>query len=94
MLNLSTPSAATADPRAKLTAKVELVSQQAKHPQREWAASVLPLLLARSTVQVILWNQLNDSVPHEFPHAGLFDADQQAKPTLALMRDLRKNCLM
>jgi len=93
MINLSTASAATTDPLAKSTAEIELASHQAADPQREWAASVLPLLLARSTVQVILWNQLNDGLPHEYPHAGLFDAGQQAKPALALMRDLQKSCL-
>ncbi len=94
MINLTTASATTADPQAKSTAKIELANTQVDNPQREWAASVLPLLLARNTVQVILWNQLDDGVPHEFPHAGLFDAQQQPKPTLALMRDLRKSCLM
>jgi hypothetical protein len=41
----------------------------------------------------VLWNQLSDAEPHEFPHAGLFDAKQQPKPTLQLMRDLRKSLL-
>ncbi len=94
MINLSTASSAAADPQVKSPAEFELANTQTDDPQREWAASVLPLLLARNTVQVILWNQLSDSVPHEFPNAGLFDAQQQAKPTLALMRDLRKSCLM
>ena len=94
MLNLSTASATGDDPKARGNTAIELANTQAKDPQREWAASVLPLLLARNTVQVILWNQLDDSLPHEFPHAGLFDDQQQAKPTLGLMRDLRKSCLM
>jgi len=74
MMNLSTASAATADPGAQSTAQIELANPQADDSQRAWAASVLPLLLARNSVQVILWNQLDDSGPHEFPHAGLFDA--------------------
>ena len=94
MLNLSTASASTSDPLAKSTAEIALANSQAEDPQREWAAAVLPLLLARSTVQVILWNQLSDHLPHEFPNAGLFDAQQKAKPTVALMRDLQKSCLM
>jgi len=94
MLNLSTASAASADPQAKSTTEIDLANPQADDPQREWAASVLPLLVARNSVQVILWNQLDDSVPHEFSNAGLFDAQQQAKPTLALMRELRKSCLI
>ncbi len=93
MLNISTASATGEDPKAKANAAIELANTQAKDPQREWAAAVLPLLLARNTVQVILWNQLDDSIPHEFPHAGLFDAQQQAKPTLAFMRNLNKSCL-
>ncbi len=56
-------------------------------------ASILPLLLARSTVQVVFWNQLSDKRPHEFPHSGLFDGKQQAKPLLQTMRELRKNYL-
>ena len=67
---------------------------QCHDAQCRWAAEVLPLLLSRSTVQVILWNQLSDNVPHEFPHAGLFDNTEQPKPTLQLMRDLQKTCLV
>ena len=66
---------------------------QSSAPQRERTASLLPLLLARSTVQVVLWNQLSDKPPHEFPHSGLFDGKQQAKPLLQTMRELRKNYL-
>jgi hypothetical protein len=42
---------------------------------------------------VIAFKLLADAEPHEFPHAGLFDAKQQPKPTLQLMRDLRKSLL-
>ena len=94
MINLATASAATVDPQAKANSEIELASEKSDDPQREWAGAVLPLLLARNTVQVILWNQLSDSSLHEFPHAGLFDAKEEAKPTLSLMRDLRKSCLL
>ena len=94
MVNLSTASVAADDPKARSAAEITLARTKADDPQREWAASVLPLLLARSTVQVILWNQLSDGLPHEFPNAGLFDARQQPKTTLELMRDLRKNYLL
>jgi len=95
MFHLSTASATSADALAKKDIAIDLAGGAggADNAQRDWAAEVLPLLLARSSVQVILWNQLSDSVPHEFPHAGLFDANEQAKPTLGLMRDLRKACL-
>lgn len=96
MACISTASAATRDPSAKKNIDVSLPAG-AKHgdqdPQRYWAGSVLPMLLARSAVQVVLWNQLSDAEPHEFPHAGLFDASNKPKPTLDLMRDLRKSLL-
>ena len=66
----------------------------AEHSPAARTASLLPLLLARSTVQVVLWNQLSDKRPHEFPHSGLFDGKGQAKPLLQTMRELRKNYLM
>jgi hypothetical protein len=94
MINLATASSADEDPLANSATEIELANHSADDPQRAWAESVLPLLLARNTVQVVLWNQLCDSVPHELPNAGLFDAQEQAKPTLALMRELRKNCLI
>ncbi|MEM8943555.1 MAG: endo-1,4-beta-xylanase [Planctomycetota bacterium] len=94
MLSISTASSAADDPQARLNTEIDLSQATATHPQREWAATTLPLLLARSAVQVVFWNQLTDSQPHDFPHAGIFDARNQAKPTLGLMRDLRKSCLM
>ena len=51
----------------------------------------MPLLIARTTVQIVLWNQLSDAGPHEFPHGGLFDKQNKPKPTFDLMRDLRKS---
>ena len=104
MIHLSTASDTSPDAQASKNITAELAggltqsSQDSAHTanpgatdaQCKWAAEVLPLLLARSSVQVVLWNQLSDGVPHEFPHAGLFDSAEQAKPTLQLMRDLQK----
>ena len=95
MVSLSAPSSNAADELARKGVEVNLaVGSDGVDPQRHWAGSVLPLLIARSTVQIVLWNQLSDSVPHEFPNGGLFDQNQQPKPTLDLMRDLRKSCLL
>lgn len=96
MVCLSTASNTTRDPAARKNIDVSLPAGMEgtnDDPQRHWAGSVLPMLLARSAVQVVLWNQLTDGEPHEFPHAGLFDAKHQPKPTLRLMRDLRKSLL-
>ncbi|MCG8449902.1 MAG: endo-1,4-beta-xylanase [Pirellulales bacterium] len=97
MVHMSTASSNAADPHAKKNIAVDLaggVEDASIDAQHQWAAEVMPLLLARSAVQVILWNQMSDSMPHEFPNAGLFDAKEQPKSTLELMRDLRKTCLV
>lgn len=96
MVMLSTASSKETDPAAHkgIIADLPAVADDASiDPQRHWAASVMPLLIARTSVQVVLWNQLADHKPHEFPHAGLFDAEKKGKPLLSLMRDLRKSCL-
>ncbi|MDZ4659492.1 MAG: endo-1,4-beta-xylanase [Bythopirellula sp.] len=96
MACISTASAESRDPSARKNIDVSFPSgmnQSDQDPQRYWAGAILPMLLARSAVQVVLWNQLTDSEPHEFPHAGLFDGKGQPKPTLDLMRDLRKSLL-
>ncbi len=94
MLTITAPSDYSQDPNAKKG--IETLFQEGDVSgdldyQQQWASSILPLLIARSTVQIVLWNQLSDAVPHEFPHGGLFDQKDQPKPTLDLMRDLRKS---
>ena len=41
--------------------------------QQAWIARYLPLILAKSYVQGVLWNQLHDSQPHDFPHGVRHD---------------------
>lgn len=97
MVTLCAPSRSDVDANASRDVKVDwTVGTEAGEadPQCHWAGSVLPLLIARSTVQIVLWNQLSDNGPHEFPNGGLFDLNQRPKPTLELMRDLRKSCLL
>lgn len=58
--------------------------------QRELVAWLVPLLVARQPVQAVLWNQMRDDVPHDFPHGGLFDAQGNAKPALEALIEMRK----
>jgi len=97
MVSLSTASGSQDDPKAKSGIRVDpigLDGRASPESQCNWAASVLPLLLGRNNVQIVLWNQLTDAAPHEFPHAGLFDEHNYPKPVVGLIRDLRKSCLM
>ena len=84
------------DPQAAKSINAELIQtpgESAQDSQAAWASLVAPLLLARPAVQVLIWNQLSDADPHDFPHSGLFDAKSKPKPTLALLRELRKSCM-
>jgi hypothetical protein len=89
-LSISAPSSShddslaqnkTAVPPGKWTAEM----------QQEWAAQYVPLMLAKPMVQGVIWNQLRDSVPHEFANAGLFDSRNQAKPALHTLAAIRQS---
>jgi hypothetical protein len=92
MVTLTAPSSDGADPLAIQTIRPEPIQPAGPKAdaQATWARLVAPLLASRPSVQVILWNQLTDAEPHEFPFGGLFDAKGKAKPTLTMLRDLRK----
>jgi hypothetical protein len=56
--------------------------------QRDWVNRHVPMLLAKNVVQVVLWNQLSDAVPHHYPHAGLFDSNDRPKPALDALKEI------
>ena len=58
--------------------------------QAEWIGQYFPLLLSKTCVQAVLWNQLRDDAPHDRAHAGLIDAEGKAKPALAELSRVRK----
>ena len=60
--------------------------------QAELAAQILPVLMAKSFVQGIVWNQLSD-VDSDFAGGGLFDTNCQPKPALQTLIDLRRQHL-
>ncbi len=61
--------------------------------QQAFAARFVPLALAKPAVQGVVWNQLRDDQPHEFPHGGLFDARGQIKPALRTLAAIRQRYL-
>ncbi len=58
--------------------------------QQAWITRNVPLCLAKPMVQGVFWNQLRDSQPHDFPHAGLFDDCRRAKPSLRTLAAIRR----
>ncbi len=87
-VSLTVPSGHHDDPQARLGAKPSdgstLKSQQA------WIAQYVPLILAKSYVAGIIWNQLCDNTPHDFANGGLFDHSSRPKPAIKTLAALRR----
>jgi len=88
-VSVSVPSASHGDPLAQRAAKLPPGSWTAAS-QQGWVARFVPLLLAKPYVHGILWNQLRDFEPHEFPHGGLFDLRRHPKPALRQLASIRQ----
>ncbi len=58
--------------------------------QAVWASDVTALALCKPYVQGVQWTHFRDAEPHQFPHCGLVDAQDQIKPALRKIRDLRE----
>jgi hypothetical protein len=95
LISLTLPSSAAEDPLAN--PKVRVVSGQegevSPQSQRDWIHRHVPLLLAKSSVQVVLWNQFSDAAPHHYPHGGLLDKHDKPKPALEALRKIRQHFL-
>jgi len=87
-LSVCAPSASHADPLASRQTKLPPDSWNAK-TQQMWVSRYLPLLLAKPYVNGLLWNQLRDTEPHDFPHGGLFDLRRHPKPALRQLASIR-----
>lgn len=96
LVTLTLPSSADKDPNA--TNKTQVLASEGNdvtpQTQSAWIERYVPLLLAKSPVQVVLWNQLSDAAPHHYPHGGLFDAEDRPKPALESLRKIRQQLLL
>lgn len=88
-LFLSVPSGSQPDPMAQRQCP-EIPGLTSPGHQQAWVGRYLPMLLAKPNVHGVFWNQLRDSEPHEFPHAGLFDLRRHPKPALRQLASLRQ----
>jgi hypothetical protein len=96
VLLLSAPSRASADPLALRRDSVidrNVAIETAEARQAAWIDEIIPLAIAKNSVQVIIWNQLDDSAPHELPHGGLFNRDGTSKPALEALRRVRRSLM-
>ena len=90
------PSSAANDPRADPNIRVE--ADQWPHTpsdglQAGTAARWIALAVAKPFVRSVTWRQLDDAVPHLYPHAGLIHANQSPKPLLDWLKTFRTDLL-
>ena len=91
-LTLAVPSSSEPDPLARRHTAVQ-ITDCAPTTQADWTDSFIPLFLAKPYIRGVLWNQLRDSEPHDFPHGGLFDSRRQPKEAVTRIAQIRKTHL-
>jgi hypothetical protein len=93
---LSAPSSMGADPFARHPAHplVDLLAGGVTPTwQKELVARLFPVLLAKHSVQAIVWDPWQDNQPHELSCAGLYDTTGKPKPALQTLIDQRRQLL-
>ena len=96
LIIVTIPSSGAPDPHARRGTTplvASFPSGLTQNAQMEFAQRLVPMLISKQCVHAIIWNQMCDSHPHDFPHGGLFDLQKKAKPTLAALADLRRKHL-
>ena len=53
-----------------------------------------PFIVCKSAVHGLIWSQLHDGEPHDFPHAGLIDTRSHAKPVMHTLAGIRRQHLV
>jgi hypothetical protein len=96
MVFLSVPSTSVADPIARHPAK-PLAHLRAGGPNPAWQRSIaqwlLPLLVAKQSVQALVWDAWQDNAPHELPASGLYDIAGKPKPALQTLIQVKRDWL-
>jgi len=95
-MTMGYPSSADLDAKAHGDGKVTAGSWRRgfdPEAQAEWVADFVALALCKPSVLGVQWVHLSDAHPHIFPHCGLFDDKDMAKPVVQSLRDLREKHL-
>jgi hypothetical protein len=96
LVYLTLPSQVGVAPQTIGAARV--VPHSADRPEQpavgqDAAADLVRLLLTKPALHGIIWNQWSDVQAHEFPFAGLINADGRPKPLLTDLAGIRKALL-
>ncbi len=91
-VTLGVPSSGQADPLADPAYQViprQEPPDWSPELQADWAARYSALAMCKPYVVGLDWAHFSDAEPHQFPHCGLFEADQSPKPALDRLKQLR-----
>ena len=89
---VSAPSSSEPDPRSRRQ-PADTPRKWTTRAQQVWVARNVTMMVAKPYVASVFWNQLLDTHPHQFPHAGLFDHQNRPKPALRTLAALRRTHL-
>jgi hypothetical protein len=90
---LSVPSGEGADPQAGGPARV-VGSDVTPQRQSRVVQQLTTLIAAKPSVHGVVWRQVRDAAPHEFPHGGLLDHGERPKPALSALAAYRREHLI
>jgi hypothetical protein len=93
LIMLTIPSSDEKDQHACRSASPKTSTCISAETQKAWAEEIIPLLIAKSSVYAVVWNQFCDAEPHDYAHGGLFDSENNAKPVLSMLESFRQQHL-
>jgi hypothetical protein len=86
---LTVPSADAADPQATLATRT-VIPHVSLQQQQHTVQQLATVLASKPWVHGVVWRQVRDAAPHDFPHGGLFDHGDRAKPALSALAAFRR----
>ena len=94
---LTVPSNTAPDPLGDHTRQVKQGASGGildAQTQCEVVRNLVRLFISKQAVQGVIWNQLDDSKPHDFPHGGLVDGHGRIKPVMDVLAKIRERNLI
>jgi len=95
-LTLAFPSSEAPDPHAaRKVVTPSGIWRRAwdEQAQADWLAELVPLTLAKPSIQAISWAHFSDAEDHNWPHAGLLRSDGTPKPAFDELVRIRREHL-
>ena len=90
---LTVPSDGGVDPQAAMSGRAAAARPNAARQLRD-VQQLVNVIASKPWVHGVVWRQVRDAAPHDFPHGGLFDHADRPKPALQALAAFRKENLV